>query len=67
MRCFFLAIHVTKRHFILYMDVEFTVKFLIVTASLIGAAPLNFQKNFNSSFLIGKPPIEAAGRLLRFA
>ena len=42
------------------------LKFLIVAASLIEAAPQTL-KNFNffdRSFLIGKPPIEAAGRLL---
>ena len=26
MQCFFLAIHVTKRHLVLYMDVEFNEK-----------------------------------------
>ena len=27
MRCFFLAIHVTKRYLVLYIDVEFNINF----------------------------------------
>ena len=48
--------------------IQSTVKFLIVAASLIEAAPQTFKKFkfFDSSFLIGKPSIEAAGRLFRF-
>ena len=45
-----------------------TVKFLIVAASLIEAAPQTFKKInfFTKIFLLRKPPIEAAWRLLRF-
>ena len=33
MRCFFLAIHVTKKHLVLYIDVEFNTIFELLAVS----------------------------------
>ena len=36
MRCFFLAIHVTKRHLVLYIDVEFNTFFQLSSGKFCG-------------------------------
>ena len=57
MRCFFLAIYVTKRHLVLYIDVEFNEKnfALAVSSAVISLAVERFVNVGQSACLVGRP------------
>ena len=54
MRCFFLAIHVTKRHLVLYIDVEFNTIFSSLAVSS-AVSSLAVERIFKRGFFKRRP------------
>ena len=64
MRCFFLAIHVTKRHLVLYIDLEFnTIFFSSLAVSSLAVKRICKRRPVSRSVCLVSRPIQQEQQL----